>query len=152
MTMLASGTGRRGPLTRLLIGLGASGALIFLAVLTYALWPTKTRAIASFGAGEHEKLIEKGRYLALASDCTACHTARGGKPFAGGLPLASPIGAIYSTNITPDQQTGIGGCTFEPLQGRARRRRHAERGGVDRSAALPPLVAPADQHQRAPLL
>lgn len=52
--------------------------------------------------------IERGRYLAAAGDCAACHTADGGAPFAGGVPLASPFGVIHGTNITPDAQTGIG--------------------------------------------
>ena len=57
-------------------------------------------------------LIQQGEYLARAGDCVACHTAKGGKPFAGGLPMETPIGVIYSTNITPDQ-TGLGGYSFE---------------------------------------
>lgn len=54
-------------------------------------------------------LIERGRYLAQAGDCAACHTADGGKPFAGGRAVPTPFGTIYSTNITPDKDTGIGG-------------------------------------------
>ncbi|MFX5583044.1 c-type cytochrome, partial [Acinetobacter baumannii] len=42
-----------------------------------------------------------------------CHTSKGGAPFAGGLALASPIGAIYSTNITPDKEHGIGDWSYE---------------------------------------
>ncbi|HVE06008.1 MAG TPA: cytochrome c, partial [Paraburkholderia sp.] len=57
-------------------------------------------------------LVKRGEYLARAGDCIACHTAQGGKPFAGGLPLATPLGTVYSTNITPDMQTGIGGYTY----------------------------------------
>ncbi len=57
-------------------------------------------------------LIKQGEYLARAGDCVACHTAKGGKPFAGGLPMETPIGTIYSTNITPDQ-TGVGDYSFE---------------------------------------
>lgn len=57
--------------------------------------------------------IEQGRYLATAGDCIACHTAPGGKPMAGGLALASPLGAIYSTNITPSKTHGIGNYTLE---------------------------------------
>ena len=54
-------------------------------------------------------LVARGEYLTRAADCTACHTAPGGKPFAGGLAFKLPmIGTIYSTNITPDQETGIG--------------------------------------------
>jgi len=56
---------------------------------------------------------ERGEYLARASDCVACHTAPGGKAFAGGLKMGTPLGAIYSTNITPDPDTGIGKYTFE---------------------------------------
>jgi mono/diheme cytochrome c family protein len=53
-------------------------------------------------------LIERGRYLADAADCTACHTAQGGKEYAGGLGIRLPFGTLYSTNITPDKETGIG--------------------------------------------
>jgi mono/diheme cytochrome c family protein len=53
-------------------------------------------------------LIAKGQYLATAGDCVACHTAPGGKPFAGGAALATPFGKIYPPNITPDKKTGIG--------------------------------------------
>jgi mono/diheme cytochrome c family protein len=59
------------------------------------------------------QLVRQGEYLARAADCAACHTAPGGKPFAGGLPIASPIGTIYSTNITPDKDTGIGNYSLE---------------------------------------
>jgi mono/diheme cytochrome c family protein len=52
--------------------------------------------------------VEKGRYLAKAADCAACHTAAGGAAFAGGVELASPFGKFYGTNITPDKETGIG--------------------------------------------
>ncbi|MBX9399822.1 cytochrome c [Lysobacter sp. BMK333-48F3] len=57
--------------------------------------------------------IERGRYLAAAADCAACHTAEGGAPFAGGVPLASPFGVIHGTNITPDPDTGIGRYTAD---------------------------------------
>ncbi len=60
------------------------------------------------------ELIKRGEYLARAGDCVACHTdGKSGKPFAGGLPMETPIGAIYSTNITPDRKTGIGDYSFE---------------------------------------
>lgn len=52
-----------------------------------------------------------GEYLARAGDCVACHTARGSKPFAGGLPMPTPFGTLYTTNITPDVETGIGKYT-----------------------------------------
>jgi mono/diheme cytochrome c family protein len=53
-------------------------------------------------------LIERGQYLARAADCEACHTAEGGVPFAGGRAFVLPFGTLYSTNITPDKETGIG--------------------------------------------
>src|SRR4029077_5547136 len=56
-------------------------------------------------------LIERGRYLAQTGDCVACHTAPGGKPFAGGLALETPFGTILTPNITPDRDTGIGAWT-----------------------------------------
>ncbi|TNM61737.1 cytochrome c [Aliirhizobium smilacinae] len=59
-----------------------------------------------------KELVEKGRYLATASDCVACHTNHAdGKPMAGGLPMSSPVGTIMSTNITPSKEFGIGNYT-----------------------------------------
>jgi mono/diheme cytochrome c family protein len=55
----------------------------------------------------------KGEYLARAGDCIACHSVKGGKAFAGGLRMGTPMGAIYSTNITPDPETGIGAYSLE---------------------------------------
>jgi mono/diheme cytochrome c family protein len=52
--------------------------------------------------------VERGAYLARAADCMACHTTQGGKPYAGGLGFRLPFGTLYSTNITPDKETGIG--------------------------------------------
>ncbi|YBV94253.1 cytochrome c (plasmid) [Phyllobacteriaceae bacterium JZ32] len=55
--------------------------------------------------------IERGRYLATVGDCVACHTAPGGKPYAGGLALETPFGKLVGPNITPDRETGIGAWT-----------------------------------------
>lgn len=57
--------------------------------------------------------VERGRYLATASDCIACHTAHKGVPLAGGLSMSSPVGEIISTNITPSKAHGIGNYTLE---------------------------------------
>jgi mono/diheme cytochrome c family protein len=57
------------------------------------------------------EVIEHGRYMAIAGDCTACHTAKGGQPFAGGGALETPFGILLAPNITPDLATGIGGWT-----------------------------------------
>jgi mono/diheme cytochrome c family protein len=94
-------------------GLVSIVAIIFIAALIYALWPTPMRAIVTPPKTGQLLVPVRGEYLAAAADCSACHTAPGGKPFAGGLKLASPVGAIYSTNITPDLDSGIGGYTLE---------------------------------------
>jgi mono/diheme cytochrome c family protein len=54
-----------------------------------------------------------GEYLARAGDCMACHTVKGGEPFAGGYPFKTPVGTIYSSNITSDREHGIGGYSFD---------------------------------------
>lgn len=75
-----------------------------------------TRDDASTGpaiAADAATLVERGRYLALAGNCTACHTSRGGKALAGGTPIPTPFGTVYGPNITPDEQTGIGAWTAD---------------------------------------
>jgi mono/diheme cytochrome c family protein len=57
--------------------------------------------------------IARGSYLARAGNCMACHTARGGKEYAGGRNIATPFGNIYSPNVTPDAETGIGKWTSD---------------------------------------
>jgi cytochrome c553 len=53
-------------------------------------------------------LIERGAYLARAGDCAACHTERGGAPYAGGRGIDTPFGTVYASNLTPDPGTGLG--------------------------------------------
>lgn len=55
--------------------------------------------------------LERGAYIATAADCVACHTQAGGKPFAGGMKIATPMGDVIATNITPDPEHGIGRYT-----------------------------------------
>jgi mono/diheme cytochrome c family protein len=57
--------------------------------------------------------MEHGKYVAMLGDCAACHTAAGGQPFAGGVSFSTPVGTVYSTNITPDRDSGIGNYSFE---------------------------------------
>jgi mono/diheme cytochrome c family protein len=80
-------------------------------------------------------VIERGAYLATAADCGACHTAPDGKPFAGGLPIDTPLGTIYSTNITPSAEFGIGHYTEEEFS-RALRR-GVRRDGANLYPAMP---------------
>jgi mono/diheme cytochrome c family protein len=58
-----------------------------------------------------ESVVKRGEYLAKAADCLVCHTTHGGEPFAGGVAFPLPFGTLYSTNITPDSETGIGAYT-----------------------------------------
>jgi mono/diheme cytochrome c family protein len=62
-------------------------------------------------AAPDDALIQHGKYLTDAGDCQACHTAKGGTPFAGGLYMDTPFGPISTPNITPDKATGIGNIT-----------------------------------------
>ncbi len=57
--------------------------------------------------------VRRGQYLVAAGDCMSCHLREGGEPLAGGLGLHTPFGVIYSANITPDKETGIGGWTSD---------------------------------------
>jgi mono/diheme cytochrome c family protein len=57
------------------------------------------------------EVVKRGEYLARAADCRVCHTAPDGAEYAGGLPFLTPFGTLYSTNITPDKETGIGNYT-----------------------------------------
>ena len=77
-----------------------------------ALYAIATSFVAHGAAAETDP-IARGRYLATAADCVACHTAPGGTPFAGGRAFKLPIGTLYSPNITPDQATGIAGYSDE---------------------------------------
>jgi mono/diheme cytochrome c family protein len=71
-------------------------------------------ALATIAAGvasadtQSSERIARGKYLTDVGDCVACHTAPGGKPFAGGLAVETPFGNLVSPNLTPDQATGIG--------------------------------------------
>ncbi|MFM0096979.1 molybdopterin-dependent oxidoreductase [Paraburkholderia nemoris] len=86
------------------IAAGAAGWLGALALTPQAMAPI-TPPLASAFAPE---LVARGKLLAALGNCAVCHTAHNGVPNAGGKPLDTPFGTIYSTNITPDGQTGIG--------------------------------------------
>ena len=71
-------------------------------------WNGEIAAANPSGTSFDPGIIAKGAKLAAIGDCAVCHTRAGGRPFAGGFPLETPFGTLYSTNITPDPQTGIG--------------------------------------------
>jgi mono/diheme cytochrome c family protein len=76
--------------------------------------------------------LARGDYLARIGNCRACHTTRGGTPFAGGRAFATGIGTVYSTNITPDREHGIGDWSADEFA-------HVMRHGVSRRGALYPV-------------
>ena len=96
---------------RVLVGLVL---LLALAAVAIALaWP-REEFIASTSTADHAATpanIARGAYLARAGDCMACHTARGGVPYAGGRALDTPFGRLVAPNITPEPTTGIGNWT-----------------------------------------
>ena len=57
---------------------------------------------------KNDDVVARGEYLARAGDCIACHTAPEGRVFAGGRAMPTPFGTLYTSNITPDRNTGIG--------------------------------------------
>jgi mono/diheme cytochrome c family protein len=88
-----------------LIFLCAGG--IFAVFVLSAAHESPLQAVRSVGPSRSDD-----EYVARAADCVACHSVPGGKPFAGGLKMETPLGAIYATNITPDPETGIGGYSL----------------------------------------
>lgn len=98
---------------RIIAGLAVVG---IVALLAFIFVPVQATAPVSKLAADWKAEPGHGEYVMYASDCLACHTAEGGKPFAGGRPIASPMGTIWSTNITPDAKTGIGGWTLDQFR------------------------------------
>jgi len=87
--------------------------LVVAAALVALAWP-REEFIASASPSDHaptQDNIARGAYLARAGDCMACHTARGGVPYAGGRALDTPFGRLVAPNITPEPTTGIGNWT-----------------------------------------
>lgn len=77
-----------------------------------------------------DPLVEKGKYLAIAGDCAACHTQPGGPELAGGVGLKTPFGVIYSPNITPDKETGIGSWTKADFERAMRKGKDAHKANL----------------------
>jgi len=107
------GTSHREPLEdivfkKLLIAVVVFGCLGLVGFGVLA-WEPAIPPIAPPAAGQFApELVARGEALAGGGYCAACHTAQGGQTFAGGYAMATPFGVIYSTNITPDPETGIG--------------------------------------------
>jgi len=106
--------------TVVVLALAGAAGFAFLA------YQTEMAAVSRPDPASFDKaLVERGRVLANYGDCTACHTRPDGPPFAGNLPLKTPFGTIYTTNITPDAETGIGTWSREAF-------RRSMKDGVDR--------------------
>jgi mono/diheme cytochrome c family protein len=99
----------------------AGAAAAFAIIWRPAIAAIDPAAPQSFDAA----LVKRGRALAATGNCSDCHTLRGAKAFAGGLAVPTPFGTIYSSNITPDAETGIGRWPEAAF-------RRAMRAGVDR--------------------
>jgi mono/diheme cytochrome c family protein len=89
------------------IGIAIALALGFAGVCAAGAVAANASTSARTSPGPHMS-VQHGRYLVRAGDCMACHTASNGAPYAGGRAVPTPFGTIYSTNITPDPDTGIG--------------------------------------------
>jgi mono/diheme cytochrome c family protein len=105
-----------------IVGLGAVGFVVY--AWHSPIPPTDPPAANTFDV----QTIQRGARLAALGDCATCHTAPGGDAFAGGRPVLTPFGTIYSTNITPDVNTGIGHWSQAAFQ-------RAMREGVSREGA-----------------
>ena len=97
------------PLRRPALVVVAAALVVTLLGCAALAWtaPLPAGPATSFDAGT----VARGARLAAIGDCAGCHTARGGRPYAGGVALATPFGTIHGTNITPDPETGIGAWT-----------------------------------------
>jgi mono/diheme cytochrome c family protein len=96
----------------LVIGVGAALVIGLLTLISATRW-SDARAGAHLQAPPATSaMIARGAYLARMGDCAACHSVEGLPPYSGGLRMQTPIGAIYTSNITPDRQHGIGAYTL----------------------------------------
>lgn len=96
-----------------------------IAAFAVAWWPAIEAIEPPAPKSFDPALVKRGRDLAAIGNCSDCHTTSGGQAFAGGLPVPTPFGAVYSSNITPDPETGIGRWSEAAFQ-------RAMRRGVDR--------------------
>src|SRR5262249_48025157 len=64
--------------------------------------------LAGLARAQADDAVARGKYLAILGDCAGCHSTPHGVPFSGGLPFTAAFGTVYSTNITPDKDTGLG--------------------------------------------
>lgn len=131
-----------------------ASALIFLAACSGEKEPVPAVSTPAMppaaGADLSEAaLIDRGQYLARVGDCMACHSVAGKPPFAGGLAIKSGIGTIYSTNITPDNTSGIGSYTEQQFADAVRRGKRADGKHLYPAMPYPDYVKTADEDLHA---
>jgi len=94
-----------------------AGIALAVVVIAAMMWvPVQHTSAKTLAESESAVTTARGEYVMRASDCLACHTADEGQPFAGGRKIASLLGVIYSTNITPDKDTGIGNYSLDEFR------------------------------------
>ncbi|WP_223488943.1 c-type cytochrome [Pseudomonas sp. A-RE-19] len=81
----------------------------------WMMWRPEISPVSQPQSASHESL-DRGRRIVEAGDCAVCHTRPGGAYMAGGLPLVTPFGALFTTNITPDRETGIGQWSLDAFE------------------------------------
>lgn len=96
--------------------LGVLVVLVVLAGLAFVYVPVQTTPPNEQLAADWQPETGRGEYVMRAGDCMACHTVDGGSPLAGGRGIDSPLGTIWSSNITPDKETGIGNWTLDQFR------------------------------------
>tara|TARA_R110000850_G_scaffold277152_1_gene424967 strand:- start:111396 stop:114194 length:2799 start_codon:yes stop_codon:yes gene_type:complete len=97
----------------LLGGIAATAAGLVVSAMP---WRSAIAPVAVDTRIYSEEAINRGRLVAIAGDCTVCHTAEDGLENTGGRALETPFGVVYSTNITPDPETGIGSWSYEAFE------------------------------------
>ncbi|HDR9091581.1 cytochrome c [Burkholderia vietnamiensis] len=105
--------------------------------------------VAAAAASADAATIARGRYLALAGDCSACHDAADHTPYAGGQPVNSPFGPIYAPNITPDTTHGIGNYTLRQFDDALRRGVRADGSRLYPAMPYPSFAHVSDADVRA---
>jgi mono/diheme cytochrome c family protein len=99
---------RSGKTLAMIVALSLLGMVLLSQLIVQDVKPTNERTSTELLAPQ---MVQRGAYLARVGNCAACHTARGGLPFAGGKSIDTPFGMVFTSNITPDRRTGIGTWT-----------------------------------------
>jgi mono/diheme cytochrome c family protein len=128
-------------IVRLLVGILVVLVLVAVGFFFWSRRPEIPAVDTPSRAGFDEALIQEGAQLAAIGNCDVCHTVPGGPVYAGSLPIPTPFGTIYSTNITPDRRTGIGAWPEEAF-------RRAMREGVSRDGTYLYPAFPYDHYAK----